>query len=474
MAAPYSFQLRHGPDGRIVEKIETVGGRAMTWTYAYDQEGRLTGAQLDGRTICDIKYDPEGRRVSDYFPHLDTHYRNYAYSVMDNRLQQAGNNGYTHDENGFRSIWNSGGEYTLYEYAPDYRLVKVEERETGGVFEFTHDEEGRRAAKFRNGEPVEAYRWLDFLRLEGFHDCEFAYRFSYRGGGRTPYAMEREGGAVAHLYYDQVGSLRVIADAGGNVIKEVLYDPFGGIIEDSNPGFRVPIGFAGGLHDRDLGFVRFGWRDYDTFTSRWTAPDPLGDEGGDPDWYGYCLDDPVNLADPSGLMGCKPEEPEEPEGPYQTEPYFQDSWQWQASPGACEKCQALDGRMFHGDLSGVPERPHPNCKCEVVECEYFSKYGEKKEVERVVVGERIVKHFGQINVIVLWERTIRIGESRERTYWRQCGSREPEFVGNGETKIKYRYEKIQVESGGYVAQGILQAKNPWTGKGVQIPEFPWN
>jgi RHS repeat-associated protein len=43
-----------------------------------------------------------------------------------------------------------------------------------------------------------------------------------------------------------------------------------------------------------LGFVRFGWRDYDTYTGRWTAPDPLGDAGGDPDWYGYCLDDPVN------------------------------------------------------------------------------------------------------------------------------------------------------------------------------------
>jgi len=58
--------------------------------------------------------------------------------------------------------------------------------------------------------------------------------------------------------------------------------PFGGIIEDTNPALRIPIGFAGGLHDRDLGFVRFGWRDYDTFTSRWTAPDPLGDKGGDP------------------------------------------------------------------------------------------------------------------------------------------------------------------------------------------------
>ena len=52
----------------------------------------------------------------------------------------------------------------------------------------------------------------------------------------------------------------------------------------------------------DLGFVRFGWRDYDTFTSRWTAPDPMGDAGGDPDWYGYCLDDPVNANDPNGLF----------------------------------------------------------------------------------------------------------------------------------------------------------------------------
>ncbi|MEF2230824.1 MAG: RHS repeat-associated core domain-containing protein [Pseudodesulfovibrio sp.] len=73
-----------------------------------------------------------------------------------------------------------------------------------------------------------------------------------------------------------------------------MYDPFGSILADTNPALRIPIGFAGGLHDRDLGFVRFGWRDYDPFTSRWTAPDPMGEAGGDPDWYGYCLDDPVN------------------------------------------------------------------------------------------------------------------------------------------------------------------------------------
>ncbi|MGE4421797.1 MAG: RHS repeat domain-containing protein [Pseudodesulfovibrio sp.] len=115
--------------------------------------------------------------------------------------------------------------------------------------------------------------------------------------------MRRDDGVVAGLFYDQVGSLRVVADMDDNVIKEVLYDPFGGIIEDTNPDLRLPLGFAGGLHDRDLGFVRFGWRDYDVRIGRWTAPDPIGDKGGDSDWYGYCLDDPVNGVDPLGLEG---------------------------------------------------------------------------------------------------------------------------------------------------------------------------
>ncbi|SOB59839.1 protein of unknown function [Pseudodesulfovibrio profundus] len=56
------------------------------------------------------------------------------------------------------------------------------------------------------------------------------------------------------------------------------------------------------MNDPDTGFVRFGWRDYDPDTGRWTAQDPIGDAGGDNDWYGYCLDDPVNGIDPLGLF----------------------------------------------------------------------------------------------------------------------------------------------------------------------------
>ena len=49
------------------------------------------------------------------------------------------------------------------------------------------------------------------------------------------------------------------------------------------------------------GLTRFVWRDYDADTGRFTAPAPMGANGGDSDWYGYCVDDPGNRVDAWGL-----------------------------------------------------------------------------------------------------------------------------------------------------------------------------
>jgi uncharacterized protein RhaS with RHS repeats len=46
--------------------------------------------------------------------------------------------------------------------------------------------------------------------------------------------------------------------------------------------------------------VRFGARDYDPFTGRWTAKDPIGFDGDGANLYGYVLADPVNLIDHYG------------------------------------------------------------------------------------------------------------------------------------------------------------------------------
>jgi RHS repeat-associated protein len=78
------------------------------------------------------------------------------------------------------------------------------------------------------------------------------------------------------------------------------FDEFGNVIVDTNPGFQ-PFGFAGGLYDPHTRLTRFGARDYDAETGRWTAKDPIRFAGGNTNLYGYVLNDPVNDTDPTGL-----------------------------------------------------------------------------------------------------------------------------------------------------------------------------
>lgn len=55
------------------------------------------------------------------------------------------------------------------------------------------------------------------------------------------------------------------------------------------------------MYDPDAKLIRFGARDYDAETGRWTTPDPLGFDSGDTNFYIYVSNDPVNQTDIYGL-----------------------------------------------------------------------------------------------------------------------------------------------------------------------------
>ena len=161
---------------------------------------------------------------------------------------------------------------------------------------------GRRIAKKINGNIVEKYLWKGKTTLLAVYDGNdnLLMRFMY-ADARAPLAMTK-GGLNYYLCYDQVGSLRLVTDTFGNVVKEIDYDSFGNVLADSDPSFTVPFGFAGGLYDVDTGLVHFGARDYDPDTGMWTAKDPILFKGRDTNLFGYVLKDPVNLIDPLGLI----------------------------------------------------------------------------------------------------------------------------------------------------------------------------
>ncbi len=247
-------------------------------------------------------YDSEGRRSEAQRNEPRFHVQRLYYQKDDHgadRLVGIDRSMVLHDDNGFRMyLEKQNGSHERYRYAPDYRLISVEK--DGLFIEFEHDQNGQRVAKYVGAELAERYQWHDLVRMARAQVHGATMEFHYANGSRVPFAMTRNDQDF-RLYYDQVGSLRVVADAHGNVIKETLYDSFGLIQKETNPGFIIPLGFAGGLHDQDIGWVRFGYRDYDPLTGRFTAKDPIGYAGGDSDVYGYCLDDPVNLVDPQGL-----------------------------------------------------------------------------------------------------------------------------------------------------------------------------
>ena len=124
-------------------------------------------------------------------------------------------------------------------------------------------------------------------------------RFVYATGVNSPDYMIT-GGVTYAFVKDHLGSPRLVVNMQtGAVAQRMDYDEFGNVTNDTNPGFQ-PFGFAGGLYDQDTRLVRFGARDYDPQTGRWTAKDPIGFTGGDTNLYGYVLFDPIDYFDQTG------------------------------------------------------------------------------------------------------------------------------------------------------------------------------
>jgi len=298
-----SWQVTHNNNGQIVTKTETVAGVTADYAYSYDEVGRLREVEKDGVLVEEYRYndaDPLGIRTYEMNVLRGIAGRSLSYNIED-QLLTVGSAVYQYNLDGFLRVKVDGADSTVYDYSSRGELLSVN-LPSGDVIEYVHDPLGRRIAKKVNGGVVEKYLWSGLTRLLAVYDGadNLLMRFEY-ADGRMPVAMT-QGGNKYYLAYDQVGSLRAVTDAAGTVIKRIDYDTFGNILADSNPGFSVPFGFAGGLHDRDTELIRFGVRDYDPAIGRWTAKDPIGFAGGDDDLYGYTLDDPVNGVDPEGLQ----------------------------------------------------------------------------------------------------------------------------------------------------------------------------
>jgi RHS repeat-associated protein len=237
------------------------------------------------------------------------------------------------------------------------------------MISYKHNALNQRVAKLVDGVTVEKYLWRDLTTLLAIYDANdnLLQRFEYAvpqghflassQHQRMPVAMTSSG-TKYYLHYDQIGSLRAVSDTNGQIVKEVVYDTFGTIVSDSDPTFKVPFGFAGGLYDPDTKLTRFGYRDYDSFIGKWTAKDSIGFDGGDSNLYGYVLGDPVNYVDPEGLL-------EKNIFDKAWDLFFGESASDMRKKAFCVTCKGLiDKGLSDTDACGIADQPISLCNAD--------------------------------------------------------------------------------------------------------------
>ncbi|MFN7149681.1 MAG: RHS repeat-associated core domain-containing protein [Microthrixaceae bacterium] len=187
------------------------------------------------------------------------------------------------------------------DHAVSGELLEVEI--AGQSVRYGYDLRGRRVARdvdgsvtmFVYGDPTAPGRVTDTVAPDGA-----VTQYLYDDAGLI-HAVKVDGEWYS-VVVDSVGSPVAVVDSTGTVVDQRSWSPWGELLDDSNPGFDLELGYAGGIEDPTTGLVRFGVREYDPVTAMWLSPDPIGIGGGSSNLYRYADGDPVSNRDLSGTV----------------------------------------------------------------------------------------------------------------------------------------------------------------------------
>jgi RHS repeat-associated protein len=322
--------------GRITRKEETIEGVTDVWDYTYDPAGRLQEVHRNSARLSRYEYDANGNRLKHITP---TQTVTATYDAQD-RLLTYGDIAYTYTANGDLATKTQNGQTVHYEYDELGNLVKVTLAD-GIAIEYVIDGQNRRVGKKVNGVLVQGWLYGDGTRAAAAATGVFS-QFIYSSSQGVP-AYIREEGETYRILSDHLGSPRIVVNVTlGTITGKAEFDAFGQVISASPEAIRG-FSLAGGLYDSRTRLIRFGARDYDPQTGRWTSKDPILLSGDDTNFFAYSASDPVNLIDPLGLSAynsCRCVIYAKPD-----------------SEGTAERIEP--GRLYPGKIDGIthPKRP---------------------------------------------------------------------------------------------------------------------
>ncbi len=121
---------------------------------------------------------------------------------------------------------------------------------------------------------------------------------------------QHDGDYEADRYFylhDRLGSVRQIINTNGDVVNRYTFKPFGELFEGSehlDETITNPFGFTGQYYDSEIEQYYLRARQYDPHLQIFTSIDPVLGRFEEPltlHEYLYCLNDPLNWIDTTGL-----------------------------------------------------------------------------------------------------------------------------------------------------------------------------
>uniref|UniRef100_A0A8C0FLL7 Teneurin-1 n=1 Tax=Bubo bubo TaxID=30461 RepID=A0A8C0FLL7_BUBBB len=268
----YWMTIQYDNMGRMVICDIRVGVDAniTRYFYEYDADGQLQTVSVNDKTQWRYSYDLNGN-INLLSHGNSARLTPLRYDLRD-RITRLGEIQYKMDEDGF--LRQRGNE--IFEYNSNGLLNKAYNKVSGWTVQYCYDGLGRRvASKSSLGQH------LQFFYADLSNPIRVTHLYNHTSSEITSLyydlqghliAMELSSGEEYYVACDNTGTPLAVFSSRGQVIKEILYTPYGEIYQDTNPDFQVIIGFHGGLYDSLTKLVHLGQRDYDVIAGRWTTP----------------------------------------------------------------------------------------------------------------------------------------------------------------------------------------------------------
>nr|XP_003931154.1 teneurin-1 isoform X3 [Saimiri boliviensis boliviensis] len=271
-AIAYWMTIQYDNVGRMVICDIRVGVDAniTRYFYEYDADGQLQTVSVNDKTQWRYSYDLNGN-INLLSHGNSARLTPLRYDLRD-RITRLGEIQYKMDEDGF--LRQRGND--VFEYNSNGLLQKAYNKASGWTVQYYYDGLGRRvASKSSLGQH------LQFFYADLANPIRVTHLYNHTSSEITSLyydlqghliAMELSSGEEYYVACDNTGTPLAVFSSRGQVIKEMLYTPYGDIYHDTHPDFQVIIGFHGGLYDFLTKLVHLRQRDYDVVAGRWTTP----------------------------------------------------------------------------------------------------------------------------------------------------------------------------------------------------------